>query len=109
MLVRPQHCTIQIIQKSVTIWSEKRHPARCIDKSCLQVVITGFGKARGKTDTATAAHFGKAARHLDHRMAVDSQKGGIRCCGQCGKAVIAGDASHFGTVRMYWPDLAVKP
>ena len=108
MLVWPEHRPVQIVQHAVAVWPEERHVARRRDKLLLQIIIAGFGKARGKTDRAAAPHRRQLGRHLDHRVAVDSQKGCIRCRWQVGQTAETGDAVNLVAFRMNRPDVAVK-
>ena len=78
MLVRPQHRPVQIVQHTVAVRPEKGHVTGSLDKTALQVIIAGLGKARGETDSAAAPHRRQVRCDLDHRMPVDSQKRRIR-------------------------------
>ena len=108
MLVRPQHRAIKVIQKAVTVRTQQRHIACCLDQRCLQVIIAGLGKAGGKTHPAAAPHIGKIAGDINHRMTIDPQKGRIRHPRQCGQTVKAGNIADAGSGGMDRPDITVK-
>ena len=108
MLVRPQHCAIEVIQKAVTIRSQQWHRARCRNQRCLQVIIAGLGKAGCKAHPAAAPHGGKIARNIDHRMTIDPQKGRVRDAGQGGQTVKTGDTADVASGGVNRPDITVK-
>ena len=109
MLVRPQHRPVQIVQNAIAVRAEKRHVAGGGDKRVLQVFLACLGKSRRKAHSPAAPHGRQFRRHLDHRMAVDAEKGRVRRPRQVGKAAVAGNAANLVTLRMDRPDLAVEP
>ena len=78
MLIGPQQSPIQIIDHAVAIRPQDRHIPRSRHQFGLQLGLSSFCPATGKTNGPPSPHSRKLRHHIDGGKTVHTDKGGIR-------------------------------
>jgi hypothetical protein len=114
MLVGPERRAVEIVQKAHSSWARGCgiSPAAATSRSCKaprRPSPPRLAEAGGEADRAARTHGGQLGDHVDGRLAVHADEGGVGRAGQVGKTGHGGQAAHLGLCRMHRPDRAREP